>query len=117
MSERWDGLKGALAGPVRAALGEFWGEPGVPEFAGAKLADMAREKWLSINAPTPEQRAAHGENLGDLAAHVKDEALKMAGKASRGAKALLGALLEAVGGILLGLAKSHLEERLGGGGQ
>ena len=117
MSERWDGLKGAFAGPVKEALGEFWGQDGVAEFAGAKLEDMAREKWLSINAPSPEQRAAHEENLGDLAAHVKDEALKLAGKAAKGAKALLGTLLEAVGGVLVGLAKSYLEERLGGGGE
>lgn len=113
MSERWDGLKGALIGPVRAALGDFWAEPAVAEFAGAKLDDMAREKWLSINAPTPEERAAHEENLGDLAAHVKDEALKLAGRATGAAKGLLGALLEAAGGILVGLAQSYLEERLG----
>lgn len=117
MSERWDGLKGALSGPVRAALGDFWGEAGVPEFAEAKLADMAREKWLSLNAPTPEQRAAHEENLGDLAAHVKDEALKLAGNATKGAKALLGTLLQAVGGVLAGLAESYLEDKLGGGGR
>lgn len=117
MSERWDGLKGAFVGPVKAALGDFWAEAGVPEFAEAKLSDMAREKWLALNAPTPEQRDAHEENLGDLAAHVKDEALKLAGKASNAARALLGTLLEAVGGILVGLAKSQLEERLGGGGQ
>lgn len=113
MAEQWDNLKDAALSAAKESLGELWREEGVPEFARAKTAQMAREKWLAETAEDPAERVVHQENLGDLRAHMKDEALKIVGRASDRAKDLLGTILHTVGGVLLNVAKSYLEKRLG----
>lgn len=114
MSEPWDALAESLGEAVRGPLRDFWRQAGVEEFARAKLRDMAREKWRALNAATTEEREVHEESLRDLSAHVRDEALKLAGKASKTAKGLLGSVLETAGGVLVAVAKSWLEDKLGG---
>jgi len=112
MSATWDTLRNSLAPRVKSALGALWDRKEAREFAERKLDDMAKDAWLSANGDTDEIRQVHRDNLEDLWAHVKDEALVMARDAAGGFGEVLGTILKAVAGTLLGALEARLLGRL-----
>ena len=74
----WDELVTSLAETVRSSIPELVELPKVGEFVAANAAEFAKEKWLSHNAPTEQERAEHARNLVHLAAQVKGKAHELA---------------------------------------
>lgn len=101
-------ILGVLEDGVRDFAEETKGEIG--DFLKKKAKQIAEQKWISINAVTPEARSMAKSNLGHLRAQVKGEVARLHLAATQQAQDLLSSVL----GVTLEFVRRIAPSLLGG---
>jgi len=110
MAEPWDELKDGILEALKDGVKSFSGElkDSIQPFLKEQAVAIAREKWRSMNADTPEECEIAESNLRHLKGQCAVEIKRLELAASKEAEALLRKTFEVAIGVLIGAGKKAL---------